>query len=74
MSTGTRVAAETAAEQVTRRGRRRKPPLSEGAKQERRLGEAFDPGEDAPAAVLMAARTRPSHLVTPFVATCKKHM
>ena len=53
MSTGTRVAAETAAEQVTRRGRRRKPPLSEGAKAERRLGWWLC----APAVLVMLAVT-----------------
>src|SRR5215471_9596846 len=53
MSTGTQVAAETAAEQVTRRGRRRKPPLSEGAKQERRLGWLLC----APAVIVMLAVT-----------------
>jgi multiple sugar transport system permease protein len=53
MSTGTQVAAETAAEQETRRGRRRKPPLSEGAKQERRLGWLLC----APAVIVMLAVT-----------------
>jgi multiple sugar transport system permease protein len=53
MSTGTQVAAGTAAEQVTRRGRRRKPPLSEGAKQERRLGWLLC----APAVLVMLAVT-----------------
>ena len=53
MSTGTQVAAETAAEQVTRRGRRRKPPLSEGAKAERRLGWWLC----APAVLVMLAVT-----------------
>jgi multiple sugar transport system permease protein len=53
MSTGTQVAAETAAEQVTGRGRRRKPPLSEGAKQERRLGWLLC----APAVLVMLAVT-----------------
>jgi multiple sugar transport system permease protein len=53
MSTGTQVAAETAAEQETRRGRRRKPPLSEGAKAERRLGWWLC----APAVLVMLAVT-----------------
>ena len=53
MSTRTEVAAETAAEQVPRRGRRRKPPLSEGAKQERRLGWWLC----APAVIVMLAVT-----------------
>jgi multiple sugar transport system permease protein len=53
MSTGTQVAAETAAEEVTRRGRRRKPPLSEGAKAERRLGLWLC----APAVLVMLAVT-----------------
>ena len=53
MSTGTQVAAETSAEQETRRGRRRKPPLSEGAKAERRLGWWLC----APAVLVMLAVT-----------------
>ena len=53
MSTGTQVAAETAAEQETRRGRRRKPQLSEGAKAERRLGWLLC----APAVIVMLAVT-----------------
>jgi multiple sugar transport system permease protein len=53
MSTGTQVAAETAAEQETRRGRRRKPPLSEGAMAERRLGWLLC----APAVIVMLAVT-----------------
>ena len=53
MSTGTQVAAETAAEEATRRGRRRKPPLSEGAKAERRLGWWLC----APAVIVMLAVT-----------------
>jgi multiple sugar transport system permease protein len=53
MSTGTEVAAETAAEQEARRGRRRKPPLSEGAKAERRLGWWLC----APAVIVMLAVT-----------------
>jgi multiple sugar transport system permease protein len=53
MSTGTQVAAETAAERETRRGRRRKPPLSEGAKAERRLGWWLC----APAVIVMLAVT-----------------
>ena len=51
MSTETQVAAETAAEKPT--GRRRKPPLSEGAKQERRLGWWLC----APAVIVMLAVT-----------------
>jgi multiple sugar transport system permease protein len=51
MSTETQVAAETAAEKPT--GRRRKPPLSEGAKQERRLGFLLC----APAVIVMLAVT-----------------
>jgi multiple sugar transport system permease protein len=51
MSTETQVAAETAAEKPT--GRRRKPPLSEGAKQERRLGLWLC----APAVIVMLAVT-----------------
>ena len=38
----------------------------------RRLGEAFDPGENAPAAVVMAAGARSSHLTA--APTCKTHM
>jgi multiple sugar transport system permease protein len=53
MSTRTEVAAETAAGQETRRGRRRKPPLSEGAKAERRLGWWLC----APAVIVMLAVT-----------------
>src|SRR2546423_5356579 len=41
--------------------------------QERRLGEPLDPGEDAPAAVVMAAGTRPSHPGCTCL-TCKTHM
>ncbi len=51
MSTSTQVAAETAAEKPT--GRRRKPPLSEGAKAERRLGWWLC----APAVIVMLAVT-----------------
>jgi multiple sugar transport system permease protein len=51
MSTETQVAAETAAEKPT--GRRRKPPLSEGAKAERRLGLWLC----APAVIVMIAVT-----------------
>jgi multiple sugar transport system permease protein len=51
MSTETQVAVETAAEKPT--GRRRKPPLSEGAKQERRLGLWLC----APAVIVMLAVT-----------------
>ena len=51
MSTRTEVAAETAAEKPV--GRRRKPPLSEGAKQERRLGWWLC----APAVIVMLAVT-----------------
>ncbi len=51
MSTSTQVAAETAAEKPT--GRRRKPPLSEGAKAERRLGWLLC----APAVIVMLAVT-----------------
>jgi len=51
MSTETEVAAETAAEKPA--GRRRKPPLSEGAKQERRLGFLLC----APAVIVMLAVT-----------------
>jgi multiple sugar transport system permease protein len=51
MSTRTEVAAETAAEKPV--GRRRKPPLSEGAKQERRLGLWLC----APAVLVMLAVT-----------------
>ncbi len=51
MSTSTQVAAETAAEKPT--GRRRKPPLSEGAKAERRLGWWLC----APAVIVMIAVT-----------------
>jgi multiple sugar transport system permease protein len=51
MSTETQVAAETAAEKPT--GRRRKPPLSEGAKAERRLGWWLC----APAVIVMIAVT-----------------
>jgi multiple sugar transport system permease protein len=51
MSTRTEVAAETAAEKPA--GRRRKPPLSEGAKQERRLGFLLC----APAVIVMLAVT-----------------
>ena len=53
MSTHTEVAAETAAERETRRGRRRKPPLSEGARAERRLGWLLC----APAVIVMLAVT-----------------
>jgi hypothetical protein len=38
--------------------------------QERRLGEPLDAGEDAPAALVMAARPRASHPAS----TCKTHM
>jgi hypothetical protein len=39
--------------------------------QQRRLREALDASEDAPAAVVVAARAGPSHRPA---ATCKKHM
>src|SRR5690348_3605696 len=39
-------------------------------KEQCRLREALDPGEDPPAAVVMAAGARPSHPA----ATCKRHM
>jgi hypothetical protein len=38
--------------------------------QERGLGEALDPREDTPTAVVMAPRAWASHLAS----TCKKHM